>query len=101
MPRNCFGPANTPSVPHWPRAEIDRGSWDEEWPYLKVQAELAEGKYARALETLEAALDSNGWSLRLRYLARSVYLHNGKSERAASALGAFGAVRDGRPAAIW
>ena len=67
-------------------AEIDRGSWDEQWPYLKVQAELAEGKYARALETLEAGARLNGRSLRLRYLARSVYLHNGKSERAAAAL---------------
>jgi tetratricopeptide (TPR) repeat protein len=66
--------------------EIDGGSWEEQWHILKVQSELAEGKYARALETVEEALNSNGWNLRLRFLAHKVHLYNGESERAAAAL---------------
>ena len=66
--------------------EIDTGFWDEEWPLLKAGAELAEGKYGRALETIEQSLELNPFSLRLRLLARSVYRYNGESEKADSAL---------------
>jgi tetratricopeptide (TPR) repeat protein len=67
-------------------AEIAGGSWDEDWPILKVRAELAEGKYPRALATIEEALDEHSWSLRLRLLAREVYLYNGKRGEAAEQL---------------
>jgi tetratricopeptide (TPR) repeat protein len=67
-------------------AEIDRGAWEEEWPILKAQAELAEGKYRHALATIEEALDGRPWSVQLRMLARTIYFYNGKTEAAAAQL---------------
>jgi tetratricopeptide (TPR) repeat protein len=67
-------------------AEIEGGNWDQEWHYLKVQAELAEGKYRHAMETVEEALDSRSWNLPLRLLAHRVYLYNGKPGHAAAQL---------------
>ena len=68
-------------------AEIERNAWDEEWHYLKASAELAEGKYARTLETVEQALEHFALSVRLRLLAQTVYLYNGESRKAEAALG--------------
>jgi tetratricopeptide (TPR) repeat protein len=67
-------------------AEIERGEWEEEWPILKAQAELAQGKYRHALATIEEALDGRPWSVQLRMLARTIYLYNGKEEAAAAQL---------------
>jgi tetratricopeptide (TPR) repeat protein len=66
--------------------EIENESWDEDWPYLKVSAELAEGKYAQALETIEQALQQYDSSVRMRLLAREVFLFNGDEARAGSVL---------------
>lgn len=65
-------------------AEIEQGAWEEEWHLLKADAELAEGKYARALETVEKALEYYPTNLRLRMLARSAYRFNAKPDEAAS-----------------
>jgi tetratricopeptide (TPR) repeat protein len=62
--------------------EIDGGSWDEDWPCLKARAELAEGKYAQALETVEQALRQHDLSVRLLLLARTVYLYNDEEGKA-------------------
>jgi tetratricopeptide (TPR) repeat protein len=59
-------------------AEIDGGAWDEEWHILKASAELAEGKYARAQETIQQALRQYDFSVRLLLLARTSYRYNGK-----------------------
>jgi tetratricopeptide (TPR) repeat protein len=68
------------------RSEIDGGAWDAEWHLLKAQAELAEGKYAQALATIDEALDARPWSAQVRMLARTAYLYNGKPEAAAAQL---------------
>ena len=59
-------------------AEIDDGTWDEDWHFLKASAELAEGKYARALQTIDQSLELHAFSVRLRLLARTIYRYNGK-----------------------
>ena len=66
--------------------EIEDESWDEDWPYLKASAELAEGKYAQALETIEQALQQYDSSVRMRLLARKAFLFNGDEARAGSVL---------------
>ncbi len=66
--------------------EIAAGLWEEEWHRLKASAELAQGKYPQAQETLEDALDLYPFSLRLRLLARTAYRFNGKPARAAAML---------------
>jgi tetratricopeptide (TPR) repeat protein len=66
--------------------EIERGDWSDQWYYLKAQAELAEGKYARALATIEEALDARSWDVQLRMLAHTIYLYNGKPAQAAEQL---------------
>jgi tetratricopeptide (TPR) repeat protein len=66
--------------------EIESGTWDEDWPYLKASAELAEGKYRHALETVEEALQLHDSSVRLRMLAAVVYRYNNAPDRAEAVL---------------
>ncbi|MSU62406.1 MAG: tetratricopeptide repeat protein [Pedosphaera sp.] len=54
----------------------------EEWPLLQIQALLATGKYPEALNVTTNALDAQPVSLRLRLLAREVFLQNGRVDRA-------------------
>ena len=84
MPKNSSIPANTPNARNLAAREIEDGSWDEDWPCLKARAELAEGKYAQALETIEEALRQHDSSVRLLLLARTSICFNGderESER--------------------
>jgi tetratricopeptide (TPR) repeat protein len=60
-------------------AEIEDFTWGSEWHVLKVKAELAQGKYAAALRTVEAGLDQYPASLELRLLARSAFRSNNRS----------------------
>src|SRR5256885_3710889 len=46
---------------------------DEGWWILKIRSELTTGKYARALETCETAVDRFETSARVRLLAYDVY----------------------------
>lgn len=62
--------------------EISAGQWEEEWYWLKASAELVQGKYPQAQDTLEKALDLNPFSVRLRLLARTAYRSGGKSAQA-------------------
>ena len=59
-------------------SEIDDGTWNEDWHYWRASAELAEGKYARALDTIEQALRLHTFSVRLRLLGRTIFRYNGK-----------------------
>ena len=68
------------------KQEIAAGLWEEDWHRLKASAELAQGKYPQAKETLEDALDLYPFSLRLRMLARTAYRYNGQPARAAAML---------------
>jgi tetratricopeptide (TPR) repeat protein len=66
--------------------ELAKGGWNEDWDYLKIEAELARGKYSDALATLEGALRRFRGSIRLRLLGREVYRYNGQDADAAAEL---------------
>lgn len=61
-------------------------SYGEEWPILKIQAELALGRYPEALDSVAAGIERYSWSVRLRQLEYECALANGRKEQAAKAL---------------
>src|SRR5262245_3019851 len=67
--------------------EALRGQPDnEDWNLLLTRALLDTGRYPEALTTITNALEQRGWSIRLRWLAREVFLSNGRTNAAAKAL---------------
>lgn len=65
---------------------IEEKSYGEEWPILKVQSELALGRYPETLTTIAAGIERYAWSVRLRQLEYECALANGHKEQAANAL---------------
>ena len=63
------------------QAIADR-EYSEEWRLLLVQSLMATGRYANALAVINSSLDRYSGSVRLRVLAREVFLHNGRKDRA-------------------
>jgi tetratricopeptide (TPR) repeat protein len=66
------------------RAEVERGVWNEKWPRLLMQAQMARGQYAAAVETYDRAARRYSNSLVLRMLAREALLAVGQTESAES-----------------
>ena len=62
-------------------AEIKKRNFSEPWRLLKTRAEMAQGQYATARQTLEAALAQFPGSLRLRWLAQQVLPFSGETEK--------------------
>ena len=62
------------------------GRLSDRWPSLKIAAELARGKYAEALTSLEHALRRFPASIALRLQALDVYRYNGRPEDVAREL---------------
>jgi tetratricopeptide (TPR) repeat protein len=58
------------------RDAIQGGQRGEDWPLIKIRAELTTGRYEEAKQTLEQALEANRSSVRLRWLGRDVYRLN-------------------------
>lgn len=65
---------------------IDEGDFNEHWGRLKIESELARGKYQEALTTLKGSLRRFPASLSLRWLGREVYRYSGNDEDAAAEL---------------
>ncbi|HTH47211.1 MAG TPA: tetratricopeptide repeat protein, partial [Candidatus Limnocylindria bacterium] len=61
-------------------------SRNEEWPLLLSRGLLAVGRYPEAYGVMTNALAKDSRSLRLRWLAREVFLDNGETNRAAETL---------------
>jgi tetratricopeptide (TPR) repeat protein len=55
---------------------------DEDVWAIKIRAEMQLGRYGDALKSLEASMRASPASIRLRWLARSVYRFNGQADRA-------------------
>src|SRR5262249_51150094 len=66
--------------------EIAGRGWGDRWRSLKLAAELARGKYAEALTSLEDALGQFPASLPLRLQALDVYRYNNRPEEVAREL---------------
>ncbi len=71
---------------------IESGEISENWPLYKLKAELALGRYADALKTLDAAIGRFPTSLQLRWLGREACRYNNQPERAQRLLDEIGAV---------
>ncbi|MEZ6058717.1 MAG: hypothetical protein R3C01_18600, partial [Planctomycetaceae bacterium] len=67
----------------WKQADaaITRGAYGEGWPMLKAHVELAQGKPADAVTTLQTGLERYSWSVRLRLLLRRSLRFSGNAEK--------------------
>ena len=61
---------------------IEDGEFSESWPLLQLKSQLALGRYADALVTLDAALKRFQYSLPLRWVGREVCRFNKQADRA-------------------
>jgi tetratricopeptide (TPR) repeat protein len=61
---------------------IEKLSWLETWRHLKIRSELATGRYADALTTLEKGIERFPASIRLRLLGREVLRMNNRPDDA-------------------
>jgi tetratricopeptide (TPR) repeat protein len=69
--------------------EIAGDGWSEPWRHWKIKTELASGKYAEAIDSLEDALHRFPASVALHLLGREVYRQNGRDQDAAAELDAI------------
>jgi tetratricopeptide (TPR) repeat protein len=69
--------------------EINSAGWNEPWRHWKIKTELARGKYAEAMDSLEDALRRFPASVSLHLLGREVYRQNGRDQDAAAELDAI------------
>lgn len=67
-------------------AEIAQGIRLEQWRHVKAEAEMALGRYADAMATVEEGLQAYPESIRMRLLAHEVFRFNGREELAAAHL---------------
>ncbi|TWT33919.1 tetratricopeptide repeat protein [Posidoniimonas corsicana] len=82
-------------------AEIEEGIRLEQWRHVKAEAELAIGRYADAMATVEEGLESYPQSIRMRMLAHQVFRFNGRDELAAMHLGRVGQLIETRSRRYW
>jgi tetratricopeptide (TPR) repeat protein len=66
--------------------EVRAQPYSEEWRILLVESLMATGRYTNALPQINAALDRSYSNIRMRLLAREVFLANGLVERAQAML---------------
>lgn len=71
--------------------EIEKGSFSLEWRFLKLDSEMALGRYAEAAATLEEAKKISSSNMRLLWLERDVLRFNGESAKADEVLAEIGA----------
>lgn len=60
---------------------IHGGAYGEGWHVLKADVELLTGRYAEARQTLEAALGTYSWSVRLRCRLREALRYTGAADQ--------------------
>ena len=65
---------------------VERRSYGEEWPILKLKAEREVGLYREALATAEAGLQRYSWSIRIRMEAYTSYKALGHRDKAVQML---------------
>jgi tetratricopeptide (TPR) repeat protein len=78
-------------------AELKRGAWTERWHHLKIESELARGKSAAALGSLETALRRFPVSVSLRLLGCDVYRSNGRDKDVSTQLNMIERLVTGAP----
>ncbi len=71
--------------------EIEKGSYSQEWRFLKLESEMALGRYADAAATLEEAKKISSSNMKFLWLERDVRRFNGESAKADEVLAEIGA----------
>ncbi|WP_233216521.1 tetratricopeptide repeat protein [Blastopirellula marina] len=71
--------------------EIEKGSFSQEWRFLKLESEMALGRYADAAVTLTEAKKITSSNMKLMWLERDVRRFNGESAKADEVLADIGA----------
>lgn len=71
--------------------EIEKGSYSLEWRFLKIDSEMALGRYADAAATMEEAKKVGSYNMKLLWKQREVYRYNGEPEKANEVLSEIGA----------
>lgn len=71
--------------------EIEKGSYSLEWRFLKLESEMALGRYADAAVTLEEAKKVSSSNMKLMWIERDVRRFNGQSAKADEVLADIGA----------
>src|SRR2546426_2558925 len=66
--------------------EVKEQPYSEEWRMVLIESLMATGRYTNALAQAEVALNRSYSSIRLRLLAREVFLANGVKDRAEAML---------------
>ena len=61
---------------------IEEGDFSETWRELRIRSQMAMGRYADALQSLDEGLKRFPNSIRLRWLGREVQLYNGETASA-------------------
>lgn len=62
--------------------EVERGVWNERWPRLLIQSQLATGRYDDAVAAYEVAIQRYPTSLTLRALGIDAYQRSGRPDQA-------------------
>lgn len=65
--------------------QVERGIWNERWPQLLVQCQIARGKYAEAKESYEAAIKRYPTSLTMRMYGLDILRLNNLPKEATEA----------------
>ncbi len=71
------------------KAEIEEGTWNEQWPILKLEAELITGQYLEAIGTMGPALRRHRRSIHLVLLGREVLRYAGQDAEAEALMTEF------------
>ena len=74
---------------------IDKGKFSESWRIIKIRADLAQGHYVQALDTLDKALERYRTSIRLRWVGHRVCRYNTRHQRAEELLDEIDHLTDG------
>ena len=62
--------------------QVDKGIWNERWPRVLIESQLAQGKYAEAAKRFEEAVKRYPTSLTMRSLGAKAYRFAGKDSNA-------------------
>lgn len=80
--RDAFSAGRYDEAASMAAGEVERGVWNERWPRLLIDSQLATGRYDEAVETYEVAIKRYPTSLTLRMLGMDAYRRSGRSDDA-------------------
>ena len=63
------------------RQEVDRGVWNEQWPYLLIECLMVQGRYAEAATVFENSLERYSNRIALRMKGYEIYRMLGQPEQ--------------------